>query len=69
MGNWRSVVLRALLAGACMAPSVAWGQTADADKGAIRAAFQEWVRVAERGDADIYLSEVDPILRTERGGS
>lgn len=54
--NWRNVVLRALLAGACMAPSVAWGQTADADKGAIRAAFQEWVRVAECGDADTYLS-------------
>ena len=56
MGNWRSVVLRALLAGGCMAPSVAWGQTADADKGAIRATFREWVRVAERGDPDTYLS-------------
>lgn len=56
MSAWRRVALRALLAGAWITPSVAWGQTADADRSAIRSAFQEWVRVAERGDADTYLS-------------
>jgi len=58
MNNRRRMMLPVLFAGALALPSAAHGQRADEDRKAIRSAFQEWVRVAEAGDVDAYMTFV-----------